>query len=161
MCCKIPIIPELNKPYNTWCTHCGNHASCSIYDTRPQRCRDFMCHFLTSDLSEAWRPSKCRMILSAREDRLVIMVDPARPDSWRKEPHASLIHRWAGQTQVHVMVGSSTFVVFPDHVDDVGEVTDEHKIVTITEPIANGMRQRAIRVHQSEMAAYMPPAPNA
>lgn len=160
MCCKLLIIPELDKPYNTWCTHCTSHSSCGIYETRPERCRDFMCYFLTSDLAEHWRPNKCRMIITANEERLLIMVDPARPDAWRKEPYFGNIRHWSTQTQVHVMVGTTTFVVFPDHVDDIGDVTEEHKILTLTEPTPDGPRQRAIRIHVSEIADYIKPSAN-
>ena len=88
------------------------------------------------------------------------MVDPARPDAWRKEPYFGNIRHWSTQTQVHVMVGTTTFVVFPDHVDDIGDVTEEHKILTLTEPTPDGPRQRAIRIHVSEIADYIKPSAN-
>ncbi len=146
LCCKIPVIPELNKPYNTWCTHCIDKTSCSIHQSRPQRCRDFNCYFLGSALGEEWRPSKCRMILAAHPDRMVIMVDPARPDAWRKEPYYGFILNWAAQTTVYAMVGSKTYAVFPDHIDDLGEVTDEHQILITEEITPNGPRRCAQRV---------------
>jgi hypothetical protein len=151
MCCKLLVIPELDKPYNTWCTHCTNHTNCSIYDTRPQRCRDFYCHFMLSDLGEEWRPSKSRMVVTAHPDRMLVMVDPARPDAWRKAPYTTNIQHWATQAQVHVLVGKTTYVVFPDHIDDLGEVTDDHQIMTITEMTPNGPRARAERVLKSDM----------
>ena len=151
MSCKIPVIPELNKPYNTWCTHCIDKASCSIHDTRPQRCRDFNCYFLGSQLGEEWRPSKCRMILAAHEDRMVIMVDPARPDAWRKEPYFGFIRNWAAQTNVYAMVGTKTYAIFPDHIDDLGEVTDDHQILITEEMTANGPLKKAVRVLRSEV----------
>ncbi|MES2984016.1 MAG: hypothetical protein V4735_02380 [Pseudomonadota bacterium] len=156
MCCKIPIIPELDKPYNTWCTHCSNHTNCSIYDTRPQRCRDFFCHFMTSTLSEEWRPSKCRLIVTAHPDRVLVMVDPARPDAWRKEPYFSNITHWSTQTSVYVMLGAVTYAVFPDHVDALGEVTDDHHIMVLEEPGPHGPRKRAVRILKSEAPAHLP-----
>lgn len=151
MCCKLLEIPELEKPYNAWCTHCLDKASCSIHATRPQRCRDFYCYFLGSKLGEEWRPSKCRFILTTHEDRMLIMVDPARPDSWRKEPYFSFIRNWAAQTNVYAMVGTKTYAIFPDHVDDLGEVTDDHQIMITEEMTASGPRRKAIRVLKSEV----------
>jgi len=111
MCCKIPIIPELDKPFNQWCRHCTNHKNCSIYEARPQRCRDFFCHFMLSDLDEAWRPSKSRMVITNHADHVLVMVDPARPDAWRKDPYITNLRHWATQTQVHVLVGTTTYIV--------------------------------------------------
>ena len=153
MCCKIPLIPELEKPYNTWCTHCVDRASCGIYETRPERCRDYFCYFMTSTLGEEWRPSKCRMIVSEYPDRLLVMVDPARPDAWRKEPYATTLRRWSGQISVYVMLGTTTYAIFPDHVDDLGEVTDDHHIMIMQEQTAQGMRKRAVRILKSEAPA--------
>lgn len=151
MCCKIPIIPELDKPYNTWCQHCLDRASCSIHDTRPQRCRDFNCYFLGSTLPEEWRPSKCRMIVATQPDRQLIMVDPARPDSWRKEPFFSTIRHWSTQIPTYVMVSATTYAIFPDHIDDLGEITDDHQIMITEELTPNGPRRKAIRVLKSEV----------
>ena len=151
MCCKLPVIPELNKPYNTWCQHCTTRTSCDIHPTRPDRCRDYHCHFLLSDLSEEWRPSHCRFMVSVLSDKILIFVDPSRPDSWRKEPYFGNIKHWSSQVPVHVKINSTTYVVFPDHVDDVGEVTEDHLIAVIDE----GGRKRAVRIHKSEVPADM------
>lgn len=153
MCCKILLIPELDKPFNTWCKHCNNHSNCSIYETRPQRCRDFVCYFLISDLGEEWRPSKCRMVVTTHTDRLLVMVDPARPDAWRKEPYMSTITHWSTQITVYVMVAKTTYAVFPDHVDNLGEVTDDHQIMTMEETMPHGLHRRAVRILKSDVIA--------
>lgn len=155
MCCKIPIIPELNKPYNTWCQHCVSNSSCGIYETRPQRCRDYHCHFVQSDMEEHWRPNKSRLMITTYSDRVLVMVDPARPDAWRKEPYAGAMRTWAQQHNVYVMVNKTTYAVFPDHVDDLGEVTDDHQIMTFTEQTPSGPRKRAEKVLKSELPAHM------
>lgn len=46
VCCRLPDIPELNKPINTWCRHIdleSGSAPCRIYDHRPGVCRAFDC----------------------------------------------------------------------------------------------------------------------
>jgi hypothetical protein len=44
-------VPALEKPAGVWCEHAGNHpgGGCSIYETRPQACRDFLCSWLTDE----------------------------------------------------------------------------------------------------------------
>jgi len=46
LCCRLPDIPELAKPINTWCVHIDlspGAAPCTIYDRRPDVCRGFDC----------------------------------------------------------------------------------------------------------------------
>lgn len=46
VCCRLPDIPELDKPINTWCRHIdleSGAAPCKIYDHRPGVCRAFDC----------------------------------------------------------------------------------------------------------------------
>jgi hypothetical protein len=46
VCCRLPDIPELNKPLNTWCRHCDTESAespCRIYGYRPRVCREFDC----------------------------------------------------------------------------------------------------------------------
>lgn len=46
MCCRLPDIPEMGKPINTWCRHYdrnGAEGGCVIYDRRPDVCREFDC----------------------------------------------------------------------------------------------------------------------
>lgn len=46
VCCRLPDIPELEKPINTWCRHIDQDRTdraCSIYDHRPGVCREFDC----------------------------------------------------------------------------------------------------------------------
>ncbi len=155
MCCKLLEIPPLNKPYNTWCTHCSSRTSCDIHATRPDMCRDFQCYFTLSDLGEEWRPSKSRFIISFQGETMVIAVDPSRPDTWRKAPYIANISHWSSQVTVHVKVGITTYVVFPDHVDDVGEVTDDHQIMTISEQTPTGIHKRAVRILKSDVPADM------
>ena len=155
MCCKLPEIPPLNKPYNTWCSHCSTRTTCDIYATRPQMCRDFQCYFTISDLGEEWRPNKSRLLISVQSGVLVVAVDPSRPDAWRKPEFFPTITHWSTQIPVHVLLNGETHVVFPDHVDYLGVIDDDHQIMTLEEITPNGMRKRAVRVHKSEVPADM------
>ena len=153
LCCKLFEIPPLNKPYNTWCSHCSSHARCDIYATRPAMCRDFQCYFTRSDLGEAWRPNRSGFIITVQSGILVIAVDPAHPDSWRQPEYFPTISHWATQISVHVLLNGETWVVFPDHIDHLGVVDDDHMIMTLTELTPNGPRKRAETVHKSHVPA--------
>ena len=66
-CCKIPKIetPEFSKPLGQWCTHCKPGAGCTIYETRPQVCRDYRCAWLGADiLPDAFRPDRLKVMFS-------------------------------------------------------------------------------------------------
>ncbi|MFZ4540891.1 MAG: hypothetical protein ACOYNL_03640 [Rickettsiales bacterium] len=153
MCCKIPLIPELEKPAMSWCQHCSTRASCDIHPTRPQRCRDYQCYFTMSDLGEEWRPNKARFMISTFPGKLLLLVDPSRPDSWRKEPYFNTLKHWSTQVEVHVLVNNITYIIFPTHIDDLGEVTDDHQIAIYQEQTPNGIHRRAARILRSEIPA--------
>ena len=111
MCCKLPSInePELQKPVNEWCPHaepkqaaCG--GACSIYDSRPESCRGFMCVWLYTD----WWPEElspprtgCYVVFS--NDTLLeggfeiptIRVHEARPGA-SQELNEILCRFWGG-----------------------------------------------------------------
>lgn len=72
-CCKLPDIPELHKPINTWCAHAdfeNPEGGCSIHARRPATCRGFECAWLSGLGDEQDRP-----------DRLGVMYQPIKmPD---------------------------------------------------------------------------------
>ena len=100
LCCKLPYVAELKKPIDTWCRHArpGN-GGCSIYRDRPTSCRGFICGWLSDELKvgDEWCPTHCKMIISrAAEKGFLIIVDPAYPNAWRREPYYS--SRWHSGT---------------------------------------------------------------
>lgn len=67
-CCTIPPIDcdELQKPA---CVTCANYRGqgCSIYDSRPQPCREFHCQWRYQTLlDENWRPDRSGVLVSSR-----------------------------------------------------------------------------------------------
>jgi uncharacterized protein len=40
-CCAAPDISSLNKPIGVPCVHLGSRCECTIYETRPQVCRNY------------------------------------------------------------------------------------------------------------------------
>src|SRR6185437_14624626 len=98
MCCKLMGIASIDKPAGQWCPHCKPERGCAIYANRPGECRNFVCGWLRgSQLDERWKPSVCKFVLADDEDHthMKIVVDPARPDAWKREPYYSRFKTWA------------------------------------------------------------------
>jgi len=93
-------VPE-TKPDHEWCPHCPTgKGGCSIYESRPQRCRDFHCQWLKDDRFGAyWFPKDSKIIVDHRVegDTAVVsfVVDPKHPTRWREEPWFSDIKQVA------------------------------------------------------------------
>jgi len=99
-CCKLIPVEVLNKPANTWCTHCDIGVGCTIYEDRPDACHDYPClwnmqHSLPDDL----RPDRTHVIFeSLRHSRTVLaIVDPDFPDAWCDERPMWLISKLIGE----------------------------------------------------------------
>jgi hypothetical protein len=109
LCCKLPYMAELNKPIDTWCSHCRpGHGGCTIYSDRPPSCRRFICGWLFSELKvgDEWFPAHCKMIISRPVGQgLLIIVDPAYPNAWRREPYYGQLLALAQRSSVKIRVG--------------------------------------------------------
>ncbi|MEO1093184.1 MAG: hypothetical protein AAFX81_21415 [Pseudomonadota bacterium] len=90
ICCKIPQIQTMEKPYGKWCTHCDVGRGCRIYADRPDVCRGFECLWLSSPtMPDAFRPDRCGVLLSprssAKHGRTVLaMVEAGQFDRIKK-----------------------------------------------------------------------------
>lgn len=130
LCCKLLGIEELSKPQGTWCPHCAKPSGCTIYDRRPQECRDFACGWLENPaLGPDWQPSRCKIVLYFIDDgaRLIAHVDRGTPDAWRREPYYGQLRSWARRwirtgPKVVVRIGSRLIAILPDRDVDLGNV---------------------------------------
>ncbi|HTQ14454.1 MAG TPA: hypothetical protein VMH86_11320 [Rhizomicrobium sp.] len=96
LCCKVLAVEALEKPPNVLCRHCEEGKGCTIYDGRPQLCRTFLCGYLLEpSLGPEWHPRVSGLILMANGPQMVVTVDPARPDMWRREPCYSAVRQRA------------------------------------------------------------------
>jgi hypothetical protein len=84
------------------------------------------------------------MVIAAEFDgeRIVIHVDPARPNAWREQPYYRDLKQWAAWAaselrQIIVSLGNRSIVVLPDEDVDLGVVQDDERIV-IGEVFENG-----------------------
>lgn len=122
MCCKLFSLPELSKPAGVWCKHCvpGSANGCKIYDARPAMCQEFRCVWiLTPALGPEWRPDAAGFVMRVNGGRMLIDVEPARPDAWRRQPYYNQFKQWSrrgGERTLTVIVQTPrhTYVVFPE-----------------------------------------------
>jgi hypothetical protein len=121
LCCKLLYVPELNKPACVWCEHARPGKGCGVYETRWDVCRDFKCSWLREDnYPDSWRPDRSGFIIREMDGNTVrIDVEPAKADSWRRQPFYAQIKQWAAQAlasrgSVVVTVDQHTTIVFPD-----------------------------------------------
>jgi hypothetical protein len=100
MCCRLMAVDDLDppKPAGKWCSNIKQGVGCSIYETRPQSCRDFICDWLHTQsrpegerLPIELRPDRCKVMLTSYKDSIVAKVDPGRPDAYKREPMATLL----------------------------------------------------------------------
>lgn len=137
MCCKLLAIAPLDKAAGDWCANFTRGAGCSIYADRPPPCVGFMCLWLDSEkLDEAWRPDRARFLMYTEKDgrRLNIIVDPASPMAWRREPYYARIKAMSRRTlegfELVVCIDNRRIVIFPHEDVDLGPVDPDHKIVS-------------------------------
>jgi hypothetical protein len=146
LCCKVMSIPALNKAAGVWCPHCKTGVGCGIYEKRPVACIDFMCGFLTMpSLGEEWRPATSRLIIDTQKEEgtMLVYVDPARPDAWKRQPYYAGLQNWARWALAHkqrvvVRTGARTIMVMPDHAIDFGTVYRDEVLAVFPAPRAGG-----------------------
>jgi hypothetical protein len=149
LCCKTMVIPELAKPKDSWCPNFARGQGCAIYDTRPNSCRDFSCYWLIDpEMGPEWKPDRCKMVLDARADWLVVHVDPAAAAPWRQEPYFSYLTQMSARNmargaRVLVMEKGRTIIILPDGATDLGVVTPQDKIEVSRAMTAAGPRWQA------------------
>lgn len=157
MCCKILEIKTINKPKGQWCQYCLNHSSCSIYTTKPTECSAFSCGYLAlPDLPPIWHPATSKIVLSVEgEHSLIAYVDESRPDAWRKEPYISQLRDWSQTAldqgkQVLVSIGSRCIIIFPDSEVDLGQLSQDERIISYESKSAEGPRYHAFKMHKND-----------
>lgn len=129
LCCKVMDVAVMQKPMGFWCRQFRKGARCTIYADRPQVCQDYQCTWTLADpLGEEWRPDRAGFVLHPGPvgSEVEIVVDPGRPDAWRREPYYSMLKRWSDRrqsasiTRVIVRTRSRVIVVFPEEDIDLG-----------------------------------------
>jgi hypothetical protein len=132
MCCKLMGVKAIDKLPHVWCGHFHKGVGCGIYDARPRACADFSCYWLHApNLDDRWRPDRARFVLHRENDgqALVVEVDPASPDAWRRAPFYDTFKAWAARgaprgLTLNVLVGRRGYEILPDRDVDCGPVRE-------------------------------------
>lgn len=123
LCCKVFTVDWLTPPKvaGKWCQHCRPGSGCMIWQTVPQRCRDFECDWKTdAQLDDSWRPDRTGFVMfrQAMTNTYEITVDPGRPDAWRKKPYYSMLQSAAARLipdgAMMVRLGWRQWLILPD-----------------------------------------------
>ena len=145
LCCKVMRVPSLEKPENTWCPHCRIGVGCAIYEGRPGECEAFVCgYLLIPELTPEWKPAVSHLIIMGglNDGRINIVVDPARPDAWRRQPYYGVIKDWARKAlarhkQTVLTLAGRSIVILPDRDVDLG-VVNRDEVITVTQTAGAG-----------------------
>jgi hypothetical protein len=138
LCCKVPLIRELEKPADRWCRHAVIGKGCGIYENRPPVCQRFHCQWILDPrLGPEWKPEKARFILypdQEKQEVLHVAVDPAFPDAWTRPPFLAAIRNWVSEGAtlgrfVVVRVGTRWRAVLPDRIVELENVEHEQDFV--------------------------------
>lgn len=93
LCCRVMGVPEVKKDWE-WCPHClpkRKYGACTIYQDRPERCRDFHCQWLLDErFGDYWFPRLSKIVVDTKVEGeqawVYFVVDPVVPNRWREEP---------------------------------------------------------------------------
>lgn len=132
MCCKLMGVAAIDKAPHAWCGHFRKGAGCGIYAERPKACADYACYWLKApNLDDRWRPDRARFVLHRENggQALVVEVDPASPDAWRRAPFYDAFKTWAAKggprgLTLNVLVGRRGFEILADRDIDHGLVRE-------------------------------------
>jgi hypothetical protein len=105
LCCTLmKVTMEPPKPARARCCH-YSVLGCGIYADRPEPCRTFECMWLASHrapdftLPADMRPDRSGIVIDMNSVG-TILAHCEQGDSWKREPMASLLRRYASQTLV-------------------------------------------------------------
>ena len=134
MCCKLLHVTALNKPQGRWCVH---HAGgkCGVHAIKPYECSAFQCFWtVTPTLGPEWRPDRAKLIVwSDGPRRLIVEVDSAFPQAFRREPYYAQLKLWADRglpepLEILVRVRGRLMVLFPEGEVDLGPFQPEMSV---------------------------------
>jgi hypothetical protein len=97
-CCTLMAVESLNKPRCVTCKHLD--GGCSIYEHRPQDCREFECIWLQTQATTApWpkrlRPDRCGTMFTPTADPNT-MAAHGSPLSLQAAPLRGRVKQWLG-----------------------------------------------------------------
>jgi hypothetical protein len=169
MCCKLPLIEELQKPACQWCRHAVAGKGCGIYENRPSVCESFFCQWmLDARLGPEWKPDKAKFMLYPSRDMqevFYLAVDPAFPGAWTKPPFLAAIKNWVQEGAargrfVVVYIGSRWIAVLPDCIVELGRIEQSFVLERERGPTGKTVDVRIVP-RSSQQPATSPGLPDA
>lgn len=137
MCCKLLAIAPLDKAVGDWCVNFKRGVGCGVYADRPPSSVGFMCLWLDSEkLDGFWPPDRAGFLMHIEKDgkRLNVIVDPASPMAWKREPYYAPIKAMSRRVldgfELVVCIDARRIVIFPHEDVDLGQVNPDHQIVS-------------------------------
>lgn len=119
LCCKLPGLPEMNKPVNKWCKYAKPGKGCTVYDNRPVPCQAYRCAYLQIDnIDPDLRPDRCGAIFEAtHDDKLMIMRvrQEGYASTWRQPKVFRLVLGFIKTGAKVVMTDGSRSQLFERH----------------------------------------------
>ena len=113
VCCKLPNIPDLDKPLDTWCSHVnrdrGSEQGCSVLGTekRPGVCSAFMCGWALGMGEPEDRPDRLGVLMQptvrAESERVLTFVE-FRPGALAEPRAQALLEQWAAKNGGYVII---------------------------------------------------------
>ena len=101
LCCTIQEVSEIKKPEGITCSHCSIEDGCTIYETRPESCKEFHCLWqlgLIQDKRNELRPDKLGIICLAKEEiegySPIIQLNSLKQENFKKKIVKRLIENW-------------------------------------------------------------------
>lgn len=104
-CCRVFEVKAVGKPFGEPCKHLGRTVfgqGCTIYETRPEECRHYVCLWLDSQrrqgvekMPENMRPNVTKCVLGwpfgIDRETMFVYPYPDYPNAWRVPPVSDYI----------------------------------------------------------------------
>jgi Fe-S-cluster containining protein len=111
-CCIWPSIKDV-KPAGERCQHLSQGNGCTIYETRPEACRDYMCSWIRGHGGEIDKPEISGVLVDRRwiKGKKVFMAKSLRPGATKARKGLKAIERISAGSPVFVLSDKDSNVI--------------------------------------------------
>jgi hypothetical protein len=128
VCCTLSVVKELNKEAGETCKHCISKVGCSIYEERPQDCKDFECAYLQSGTDNvSLRPDNCNVMFFKKSDRIFGgVVAPKKPitdiargqiEAFRKQGYSVVMLKLFEKPHIELAEGHNREEIWKEYIN--------------------------------------------
>jgi Fe-S-cluster containining protein len=108
LCCKVMGIQEgeFHKPKDEWCPHTKKGTGCGCYSTRPTKCRDFSCMWLTGQFGQTeHRPDKIHgVVIPTTDGRNWVIIEDPGYEGFARQVLKPAITLWLDRGMEHYVI---------------------------------------------------------